>query len=154
MNILVTPFTETVNVKPSDSSFMALTDGKGVRNLKIRQIRADANTNVTRSNALLVNDMTSTYISDNALNNQGSYTYCGYTYSVPPVLVLAWVFNFGPTDHFTPNGASEFIYIYTTFDLLICGALSLVLVQKNNFVVISQGGGGTFRDGVRGLVEI
>ena len=50
-------------------------------------------------------------IYDNALNNQGSQTYCGFTYSVPSGYSSGWCRFLTPTDKFTPTDIEVFYEI-------------------------------------------
>jgi len=51
------------------------------------------------------------YISDNALSNSGSYTACGYTYSVPSGYSAGWCGFFTGGNHFTPTDIEVFYEI-------------------------------------------
>ena len=51
------------------------------------------------------------YISDNALSNSGSYTYCGHTYSVPSGYSASYCGFFIGGNHFTPADIEVFYEI-------------------------------------------
>ena len=51
------------------------------------------------------------YISDNALSNSGSYTYCGDTYSVPSGYSAGYCGFFTGGQYFTPTDIEVFYEI-------------------------------------------
>jgi len=51
------------------------------------------------------------YISDNALSNSNSHTYCGYTYSVPSGYSTGYCGFFTGGQHFTPTDIEVFYEI-------------------------------------------